>query len=136
MTRFALSLALVCGTLLVSTGCATILAGADQTVRIESYPPGAHVSVGHQAGITPVTFHVPKGKDYTVRVSQGPDRRAVPLSRSLDPLTLLNIIPPLWPGFIVDAATGALTRYEPSVIAVDFRTAPGVRKAQLVGSGG
>ncbi len=136
MTRLVFSLALVCCTVLASTGCATILAGADQTVSIESYPPGARVSVGHHTGITPVTFHVPKGKDYAVRISQGPDERVVPLNRALDPLTLLNIIPPLWPGFIVDAATGALTKYEPNVISVDFRTAPSTPVAQLVGSGG
>jgi hypothetical protein len=81
-------------------------------------------------------LHVPKGKDYAVRVSQGPDKRVVPLNRAVDPLTFLNIIPPLWPGFIVDAATGALTKYEPNVISVDFRMAPGAPQAQLVGSGG
>ena len=55
----------------------------------------------------------------------------VALTRSIDPVTLLNIIPPLWPGFIVDAVTGALTRYEPDVIMVDFTQAPGSRSVQI-----
>ena len=103
-----------------SVGCATIISGTSQTITIDSNPPGAHVKVGYQTATTPATLRVPKGKDYPIEVAYGSDKRIVPLNRNLDPMTLLNIIPPLWPGFIVDAVTGAITKYEPDVISVDF----------------
>ncbi|MGD2110419.1 MAG: PEGA domain-containing protein [Phycisphaerae bacterium] len=106
----------------VCTGCATMLSGTSQGVTITSSPPGAYVKVGQQSGVTPVTLYVPKGKDYVVEVSQGPDKRIVSLERNVDGFTFLNIIPPLWPGFIVDAATGSIMRYDPDVVSVDFRT--------------
>jgi hypothetical protein len=121
-TKHAAALTLLCGLAVVLTGCATILSGESQTVTIHSTPPGAYVKVGYQTGTTPVTFHVPKGQNYPVEIAHGPDKRLLPLHRTLDPMTLLNLIPPLWPGFIVDAATGAITKYNPDVIAIDFRT--------------
>jgi len=102
------------------TGCASIISGTTQTITIDSNPPGAHVKVGYQTATTPATLSVQKGKSYPVEVAYGPDKRILPLARNVDPMTLLNIIPPLWPGFIVDAVTGALTKYEPEVISVDF----------------
>jgi len=89
------------------------------------------VQIGHQTGTTPATLHIPKGKDYTVEISQGSDKRVVALNRNLDPMTLLNIIPPLWPGFIVDAVTGAITKYDPDVISIDFRTGQAVDYTHL-----
>lgn len=102
------------------SGCATIISGTSQAITIESNPPGAFVTIGEQSGMTPVTLQVPKGKNYPVEVTRGRQRRVVSLNRELDPYTLLNIIPPFWPGFIVDAASGAISHYDPTVIFVDF----------------
>ena len=131
-TTRALSLALLSGLAVTPTGCATVLSGKYQAVTIHSVPSGAHVKVGDQSGVTPVTLYIRKNADDPVVVSHGPDRRILSLHRSLDPMTLLNVVPPLWPGFLVDASTGALRRYDPDVIRVDFRTAEHVRDAQLV----
>ena len=119
--RHAGAFSLITGLAIASTGCATIISGSSQTITVDSNPPGAHVRIGHQTGTTPVTLQIPKGRHYPIEVSQGPDRRVVQLDRNLDPITLLNVIPPLWPGFIVDAVTGAITRYDPEVVSVDFR---------------
>ncbi len=127
------ALTLLCGLAVALTSCATVISGTKQTVTIDSYPPGALVKLGYQTGTTPVTFSVPKGRDRVVQVSQGPDKRVVPLRRELDPVTLLNIIPPLWPGFIVDAVTGAITKYDPDVIYVDFTAPAHSTDAQLAG---
>ncbi len=127
------ALTLLCGLVATMTGCATLLSGTHQTVTIDSYPQGAQVRVGNQTGITPVTFHVSKGKDYTVEFSHVSGKRVMPLERSVDPMTLLNIIPPLWPGFIVDALTGAFTHYDPDVVYVDFTMPPHPADAQLTG---
>ncbi len=135
MRKRARLLALVTTAAIAPTGCATILSGTNQTVTFNSYPPGAHVQAGRYTGTTPVTLSLPKGRDYAVQVSQGPDKRVIPLTRTLDPLTLLNLIPPLWPGFIVDAASGAITKYEPDVVSVDFRTTSGAAGARLARAG-
>ncbi len=113
----ALSLLVVTG-----AGCATIVSGTTQSITIESNPPGAHVEIGHQSGTTPVTMQITKGKDFPVEVSFGQNRKVVMLTRTVDPVTFLNFIPPFWPGFIVDAVTGAMTKYEPEFITVDFQT--------------
>ena len=131
-TARATCFVLLSGFALASTGCATILSGKYQAVTIHSVPSGAQVRVADQSGITPVTLYINKNANDPIVVSHGPDRRVLSLQRSLDPMTLLNVVPPLWPGFFVDASTGALRRYDPDVIRVDFRTADHVRDAQLV----
>ncbi len=127
------SLALLCGLAVTLTSCATLLSGTHQSITIDSYPPGAMVELGYQTGTTPVTFNVVKGKHHVVHLSQGPEKRVMPLGRNLDPVTLLNIIPPMWPGFIVDAVTGAITKYDPDVIYVDFTMPAHATDAQLTG---
>ena len=124
-------LILVVAFTVMSSGCATLLSGTSQNVTINSNPPGAHVKIGYQSGITPVTLSVPKGKDYPIEISQGPDKRIVPLRRNVDVFTFLNIIPPLWPGFIVDAVTGSITKYDPDIVSIDFRTRPGADETLL-----
>lgn len=106
------------------TSCATIMSGTEQTITITSTPPGARVSVGHQQSFTPVSVIIPKGIDIPIEVSQGPDRRVVALNREIDPVFWLNFIPPLWPGFIIDAVSGAITHYTPNVVHIDFRADP------------
>lgn len=125
------SLVLV-GLLVVGSGCATLISGTEQQVTITSTPPGARVMVGHQVSRTPITFILPKGQDLPIEVSQGPDVRIVSLGRTIDPMTFLNLIPPLWPGFLIDASTGALTRYSPSVVHVDFRVTPPPNEVHIV----
>ena len=125
------ALVIVSAVAVATSGCATIISGNSQTITINSTPSGAHVRIGHQTGTTPVTLHVPKGDSYPIEISHGPDTRVLPLNRNIDPMTLLNIIPPLWPGFIVDAVTGCIMKYNPDVITVDFRLGPGSGDAHL-----
>lgn len=100
-----------------------MISGTTQKITIQSTPPGAHVKFGYQSGFTPITFEVPKGQDYPVIVSRGSQQQLIILERKLDPNTFLNAIPPLWPGFIVDAISGAITKYDPDVVRVNFPTA-------------
>ena len=106
--------------LIACSGCATLVSGTKQTITVDSDPPGALVRIGEYTGTTPVTLRIPKGKDYRVEVSRGADKRMVTLNRNLDPVTLLNLIPPMWPGFIIDAMTGAITKYDAAIVSVDF----------------
>ena len=113
--------------MILLTGCATILSGATQKITVHSNPSGAHVKFGYQSGFTPITFEVPKGEDYPLIVSRGSNQQVITLERKLDPATFLNLIPPFWPGFVVDAVTGAITIYETNMIEVDFPTARTVK---------
>lgn len=114
----------------LATGCATFVSGTTQGIMIRSNPPGAHVQYGCQSGTTPMMLQVPKGKDDPIEVTYGRNRQVIVLSRTIDPNTYLNFIPPLWPGFIVDAMTGALTEYETNEVMVDFKQARLVRYAR------
>ena len=106
--------------LIACSGCATLVSGTKQIITVDSDPPGALVRIGEYTGTTPVTLRIPKGKDYRVEVSRGADKRMVTLNRDLDPVALLNLIPPMWPGFIIDAMTGAITKYDAAIVSVDF----------------
>ncbi len=133
MKRYrAFMLSLSIAVVLMSTGCATMMSGSTQTIAINSNPPGAHVAIAGQTAITPAIISVPKGRDYRVVVSRRKDRRIIMLNREVDPATYYNFIPPLWPGFIVDAANGTMTRYEMREIFVDFKAPPGRSTTQLV----
>ncbi len=114
----------------LATGCATYMSGTTQAITIRSNPPGAHVQYGHQSGTTPLMLQVPKGRDDPIEVTFGRNRQVIVLSRTVDPNTYLNFIPPLWPGFIVDAVTGAMTEYEQNDVMVDFKHARMARYAR------
>lgn len=114
----------------LSTGCATFVSGTTQSIMIRSKPPGAHVQYEDQSGTTPMTIQVRKGKDDPIEVTYGRNRKVIVLSRTVDRNTYLNFIPPLWPGFIIDAWTGAITEYETNEIMVDFKQARLVRYAR------
>lgn len=113
----------------LASGCATCLSGTTQNITIVSNPPGAHVQIGAQSGTTPVIMELQKGKDRSVEVTFGRHKQVFTLTRKVDPATFLNIIPPLWPGFIVDAVTGAMTKYDQERITVNFKSAQVARFA-------
>ena len=104
----------------VCSGCATLMSGTTQKLAFKSNPPGAKVSFANQRGTTPVTLNVKKGHSEPVSISHGSNKRLVVLTRKIDPMTWFNLIPPLWPGFIVDAISGAITKYDAEVITMDF----------------
>lgn len=114
------ALTMICAVGVMSSGCATLVSGRSQFITVESNPPGAMVRVGHQTGMTPVTFKIPKGKDFPIEVSHYSEKRIIHLQRRIDHKTFFNAIPPLWPGFVIDAATGSMMKYDPDVIMVDF----------------
>lgn len=115
---------------ILSTGCATYVSGPTQAITIRSSPTGAHVQCGDQSGTTPMVLYVPKGKAEHIEVTFGRNRQVITLNRTVDRNTYLNLIPPLWPGFLVDAMTGAMIKYDPDEVFVDFKTAQMVRYAR------
>ena len=114
----------------LATGCATMVSGTTQGITIRSNPTGAHVRYSDQSGTTPILLQIPKGEDASIEVTYGRTRKVIVLSRKVDRNTYFNLIPPLWPGFIIDAMTGAMTEYETNEVMVDFKQARLVRYAR------
>jgi len=107
-------LLMVCliGVILYGSGCATVLSDDSQHIDFTSNPPGAHVKVGPYECTTPCYLLIPKNKNYMVEASYGSQVKRVPLTRAVAGSTFLNIL--FWPGFIVDAITGNIKKYEPT----------------------
>lgn len=104
---------LVATTCILLSGCATIFSGSSDNVTIKSVPDGAKVEInGNSVGRTPVT--VPIKRSLTPPQVQlkldGYDSKFVVLQNSFNALSILNVF--FFPGFIVDAATGTLMKYD------------------------
>ncbi len=94
------------------TGCATVLTQDTQNITVTSDPPGADVQIGPYKCVTPCVLQIPKGKNYAIDVKYGEQKQSVPLTKGVAGTTLINIL--FWPGFIVDAITGNVQKYNPT----------------------
>ena len=101
-------------------GCSSVISGTKQAIEISSTPSGAKVQMGPYDGTTPFVVTIPKGKDYVIEVTKDSQRRAVALQRRFDPIGFINIL--FWPGFIIDAVSGAMMEYDPANYHVNFET--------------
>ncbi len=109
---------LVTGTLVLMTGCATILTGTTQRLTIDSTPQGADIVIdGRLMGQTPADIRI--DRNINAFIDNGRDIRLekqgyVPdgyyLGTDLQPVAILNIFNPLF--WAIDAATGAIMRYD------------------------
>ncbi len=110
------------------SGCATMFASKSDTITIKTEPPGAEVYYGAELlGETPVTHSFKRDtfvqKTLQIRKS-GYATHELQLQKSIEPVAFFNL------GFIlttmgatswgIDAATGAMIRYEPSSYFVDL----------------
>jgi len=109
----------------VMTGCASIGHGTYQQVPINSNPSGASVAVncgpGSQAaGVTPTTVNLKRKADpCTVTVSkEGYEDAAVTFAKSVSGWVWGNIFFGGIPGWIIDAADGALYNRVPDSVQV------------------
>lgn len=127
IARLGLIVAAVALTVL-STGCATFMSGATQSITIRSAPPGAHVQFGDQSGTTPVVMQIPKGEVDPIEVTFGRYRQVITLNKKGN--AFLNFSPLRWPGLLFDAMSGAKAEQEPEEIFVDFKKVRMVRYAR------
>ena len=109
-------------------GCATIFASKKDTIKIESDPPGAEVSIeGEKFGETPVSIEVPRdtfGQKYVTLKKKGYKTRRVFLEKNIDKTAFFNL------GFItttsgatswgIDALSGAMFEYKPGYYSIDL----------------
>lgn len=118
MNRLAL-LALVA----LLPGCATILKGTQDTVALDTMPPGANCTVdrrGERVGevpVTPGTVRVSKSRhDLNVTCArEGYQTAQTVANPRFNGATFFNILLGGIPGMVVDAASGANMTYPPEV---------------------
>jgi len=109
------NVAAVSATLLLSS-CATIFTGTTQTVQINSNPPAAAIEVdGVKTGVTPMAVPLKKGfTGQTISLKlDGYETKTFQPQTTFNPVAILNVIGVF--GFAIDAATGAIMKYDPKV---------------------
>jgi hypothetical protein len=103
------------------SSCATLISKSSQTIKIVSDPPGAEVVInGINKGQTPVDVDVKKelqGQPIELK-KEGYEIKTFTPQRKFDTTALLNIFVPI--GFIIDAVTGALMKYDPAIYTLQL----------------
>ncbi len=103
--------------------CASIVAGTHKTVRVTSQPSGALLKLdGDTRAITPGELHPSTRTDHTVTIElAGYEPYEVKLVRKHSDWEWGNVATGLAPGIAFDGATGAVYRFDPSVIHAKLR---------------
>ena len=95
------------------SGCATIFSGSNDNITFKSVPEGAKVEInGNSVGRTPVTVPIKRAltpPQVTLKLD-GYEQRSVIMQNGFNGVSILNIL--FWPGFIIDAVTGTLMKYD------------------------
>ncbi|QIL39926.1 PEGA domain-containing protein [Pedobacter sp. HDW13] len=114
------NIAAVSATLLLS-GCATVFTGTKQTVQINSSPPAADIEVdGVKVGVTPMAVPLKKGftgQTLTLKLD-GYESKTFQPQIAFNAVSVVNLL--FIPGFIIDAATGSMMKYDPKVYEHKF----------------
>jgi len=109
---------LLIGAMVFSQGCCSIFTSSPQTIKVDSKPQGANVTIGPYKGTTPYSVIIPRGKEYIISVKHGNKTETMSLNRSIEPVYWINIL--FWPGLIIDLATEKMWRYEPTEYTIEF----------------
>lgn len=118
-----LSIVLGLSIVLSTTSCATIFTGTKDSITFTTTPEGAKViHKGVEKCLTPCTAEIPRGlgKQMVMFQKEGFETKEVKLTKTFNPVTLLNILLGGAIGVGIDAATGSLTKYSPKSYTVDL----------------
>ncbi|MGB3801350.1 MAG: PEGA domain-containing protein [Lewinella sp.] len=99
--------------LFLSSSCATIFSGTTDQVFFDSRPEGAAVYLdNHYLGRTPLRTSIPRTTRvrYLTYELENHEPSTQLLRNRVDGITFINLL--WWPGFVIDAATGAICRIE------------------------
>jgi hypothetical protein len=121
--RNKLPLILLSSFVLSATSCASIFTGTKDKISFTSQPEGAKVMhKGVEKCVTPCTseIHRSLGKQVVVFEKEGFTSKEVKLTKTFNPVTLLNILLGGAIGVGIDAATGSLTKYSPKAYTVEL----------------
>lgn len=120
-----LSIVLGISIVLSTTSCATIFTGTKDSITFTTTPEGAKViHQGVEKCLTPCTAEIPRGlgKQMVMFQKEGFETKEVKLTKTFNPVTLLNILLGGAIGVGIDAATGSLTKYSPKSYTVDLES--------------
>lgn len=100
-------------------GCATLIHGSSERIRVESEPSGAQVEVdGRPVGETPTTVDLRRDQDHRVRLHRaGHEPQTVTLRRGRSFWAAANLLNFAAPGLLVDLSTGAFYSLKPDPIS-------------------
>lgn len=126
------SAALLLAIMVLSQGCATILSGSKQRVRVTSTPSGADVLLnGKKVGTTPAKIRVPRRDGGVVEVQKEGQRPQTELlsGTKFNPMMLVNIpFSLLIMPWVIDMLTGANKRLDKNKL--DFVLKPSLQKIE------
>ncbi|ROI04776.1 MULTISPECIES: PEGA domain-containing protein [unclassified Chryseobacterium] len=121
-----LSVALLLGITVSMTSCASMFTGTKDKISFTSNPEGAKVfHKGIEKCITPCVAEIPRSlsKQIVTFEKEGYNSKEVKLTKTFNPVTLLNILLGGAIGVGIDAATGSLTKYSPKTYNVELDAA-------------
>lgn len=120
------------GALLLTSGCATVFSNRIQTIRLESIPPGADVSLYQRGqevslGTTPYQLHVARTNKVLALVFRQPglEPKTVFFTRKINPMTYANaagLFMGVFPGVVgalVDLGTYSCWSLGPTELRTD-----------------
>jgi len=116
---------------IVAAGCATIMKGTDQEIRVNSTPVGAKVTIKTMGGVqvyeglTPVKAKIPRKNEYTVTVALEGYKEVTSniTHESIEGWFWGNLICGGVIGIVVDVVNGAMHHLGPEEISVVLVTA-------------
>lgn len=107
------------------TSCATLFTGTTDNITIDSEPEGARILIeGIDYGTTPATVSVKRpglGDKQVVLQLDGYEDRVFTLQKEFNAVSILNFGG--FVGWVVDFATGAVTKYSPRHYSMELRRA-------------
>lgn len=121
--RNKLSIVLLSAMVLSTTSCATIFTGTTDKVSFNSNPEGAKViHKGVEKCTTPCVAPISRGlgKQTVTFEKEGFDNKEVKLTKTFNPVTLVNILLGGAIGIGIDLATGSFIKFSPKEYSVEL----------------
>ncbi|WP_099372314.1 PEGA domain-containing protein [Sphingobacterium sp. 1.A.5] len=118
-TKISIALASI---LLLTTSCATVFTRSKQSVLIKSNPSGALIEInGVEQGTTPANIELKKGFSGQIitLTKEGFKSHTFTPATTFNPVSVVNLL--FLPGFIIDAATGAMMKYDPIFYEINLK---------------
>ena len=106
---------LTAASLFLLSGCATVFNPSNDIITVHAQDNDTKIFIdGNYMGNGNVTYPVARGKSLMIA---GEKKGCAPVmiqtQKTLAGITLLNVF--FWPGFIIDAATGAIQKTDPVI---------------------
>lgn len=121
---------LLLGSVLVTTGCATLFGDNDRKVTVNSNPSGANVYLnGYLRGTTPMIVTLPtyiyNGADITLK-KEGYADTTISVNAKFQTVGLWNVLNGF--GFLIDGAAGSFVKIDPNDLSQNINLASVIKK--------